>query len=97
MPMNLDADTPPADISPPLQALWWLKKGGLATGREWEKAHTICQQAEGTPAYDRVHALAHWIDGDRSNSDYWYRRAKAERCGADPQADWERQVADLGG
>ncbi len=97
MPMNLDADVPPADLSPPLQALWWLRKGGLAPGPAWETAHEICQAAEGTPAYDRVHALAHWIEGDRANSDYWYRRAGTPRAGADPAAEWERQVADLGG
>jgi hypothetical protein len=95
--MSLDADAPPAALSPPLQTLWWLAKGGLATGPEWERAHEICQAAEGTPAYDRVHALAHWIEGERSNSDYWYGRAGAKREGADPQAEWALQVAALGG
>ncbi len=94
---TLDATDPPAGLSRPLQALWWLKKGGLATGPEWEHAHGICQEAEGTPAYDRVHALAHWIEGDRSNSDYWYRRAGAGRGGEDPAAEWAHQVAALGG
>jgi hypothetical protein len=64
----------PADLSPPLQALWWLKQGGFKLGAEWEKAHAICQTAEGTREYDLVHALAHWIEGDIGNRDYWYRR-----------------------
>ena len=91
---TLDAPGPPAGWPPPLRALWWLKKGGFATGPEWERAHAICQTGEGTPAYDRVHALAHWIEGDRSNSDYWYRRAGVER-GPDMETDWAEQAAAL--
>ena len=97
MTMSFDAPEPPAGLSLPLQALWWLKKGGLAVGPEWERAHTICQTAEGTPDYDRVHALAHWIEGDQSNADYWYRRAGTRRRGGDLEAEWAHQVADLGG
>ena len=44
---SLDADAPPDGLSPPLAALWWLKKGGLGTGPEWERAHEICQSREG--------------------------------------------------
>ena len=91
MPMDIDADAPPAELAPPLKALWWLKKGELQTGPAWERAHAICQAAEGTPACDRVHALAHWIEGDRGNSDYWYRRAGSPRAGANPAAEWALQ------
>jgi hypothetical protein len=94
---SLGADAPPTGLARPLQALWWLKKGGLKSGAAWERAHEICQEAEGTPAFDRVHALAHWIEGDRGNSDYWYARAGARPGGADPEAEWEHQVAELGG
>ncbi len=97
MTLRFDTPEPPATLSPPLQALWWLKKGGLGPGPEWERAHDICQGAEGTPDYDRVHALAHWIEGDRSNSDYWYRRSGTHRRGDDIAAEWAHQVADLGG
>ncbi|MFO1209301.1 MAG: hypothetical protein U1E40_08770 [Amaricoccus sp.] len=97
MALSFDAPEPPAGLSAPLQALWWLRKGGLTTGPEWERAHAICQADEGTPACDRVHALAHWIEGDRPNADYWYRRAGARREGADPAEEWQRQVAALGG
>ena len=49
---SLEAAAPPADVSAPLQALWWLKKGGFAVGKEWERAHEICQGHEGTREYD---------------------------------------------
>jgi hypothetical protein len=62
--------------SPPQQALALLQQGGFLMGAEWEKAHAICQTAEGTYEYDLVHALAHWIEGDEGNRDYWYTRVK---------------------
>jgi hypothetical protein len=93
---SLGREAPPAGLSPALRALWWLKKGGLELGPAWDRAHDICQEAEGTDC-DRVHALAHWIEGDRGNSDYWYRRAGVRPGGADPEAEWAHQVAALGG
>ena len=47
-----EAEAPPPGVSPPLEALWWLRKGGFATGPAWERAHEICQSGEGTRAYD---------------------------------------------
>lgn len=85
---------PPANWPPPLQALWWLKKGGLVVGPEWRKAHAICQTEEGDHDYDAVHALAHWIEGDIANAGYWYRRAGETRAGS-IQAEWERIAAAL--
>jgi hypothetical protein len=93
--MDLERDEPPVDLTQPEQALWWLAKGGFAVGPAWERAHEIAQASEGVAEFDRIHALLHWIEGDRSNSDYWYRRAGKARVGADPRADWEAQVADL--
>jgi hypothetical protein len=58
----------------PQKALAHLKQGHFKLGEDWEKAHAICQTAEGTFEYDLVHALAHWIKGDTANRDYWYRR-----------------------
>jgi hypothetical protein len=89
-PVSFSNLTPPTDLSPPLQALWWLKKGGLVMGAEWEKAHTICQQDEGNPSYDIVHALAHWIEGDEPNAAYWYRRAGGGQKAATIAEEWER-------
>lgn len=93
---SLDADVPPAEASPPLAALWWLKKGGLATGPEWERAHDICQSREGHRAHDLVHALAHLIEGDEGNAAYWYRRANARRGPGDLDAEWARIVEEVG-
>lgn len=92
---SLAGAEPPA-VGPALQALWWLRKGGLDLGPDWQRAHEICQQHEGSPDCDRVHALAHWIEGDAANAAYWYRRAGVAR-GATPAEDWAAQVADLGG
>ncbi|TYC49491.1 hypothetical protein FMN50_24210 [Rhodobacterales bacterium] len=58
-----------------MQALWWLKKGGLSVGPEWEQAHMICQEAEGELPHDWIHALCHLIEGDTGNAAYWFRRA----------------------
>jgi hypothetical protein len=94
---SLAEEAPPASLSPPLAALWWLKKGGLVLGPAWERAHAICQTREGEPAHDLVHALAHWIEGDLGNADYWYRRAGDRRGAGGLDAEWTRIAAKLGG
>jgi hypothetical protein len=76
--------------SPPLQALQLLRQGQFQLGPEWEQAHAICQTAEGTYAYDLVHALAHWIEGDTTNRDYWYRRVGAADRAETIEAEWAR-------
>ena len=63
-------------------------------GPEWQKAHALCQEKEGDHAYDLVHALAHWIEGDESNSAYWYRRVRETRA-VSIEAEWERIAAAL--
>ena len=92
---SLSADQPP-EMSAPKQALWWLAKGDFKVGRAWEMAHDICQQAEGTRDYDLVHAVAHLIEGDVGNADYWYRRAGVKRGSDDPQAEWHTVASMLG-
>jgi hypothetical protein len=94
-PASFLHSTPGAHLTPPLQALWWLKKGSLVMGPEWEKAHAICQQDEGNPSYDVVHALAHWIEGDEANAAYWYRRVGNDRA-ATVAAEWDRIAGELG-
>jgi hypothetical protein len=86
---DFSSPEPPAGLTPPQQALWWLRKGGFAVGEAWERAHAICQEREGTRACDLVHGLAHWIEGDDANAAYWYRRAGAARVGPDVAAEWE--------
>ena len=43
-------DTPPADLTPPLEALWWAAKG------DWDKAHKIVMDEESADAA-WVHAI----------------------------------------
>ena len=59
-------------------------------GAEWEKAHALCQTAEGTYEYDIVHALAHWIEGDEGNRDYWYARVKPWVRAETIEAEWQQ-------
>jgi hypothetical protein len=91
---DFTGETPPAGLAPSFQALWWLKKGGLETGPEWERAHEIAQEGEGRPVHDLIHGLIHWIEGDHGNADYWYRRS-GETSGraASKEAEWERIAA----
>jgi hypothetical protein len=46
----------------------------LALNDEWDLAHKIVQNIEDPAAY-WIHAVLHKIEGDRSNSMYWYSRA----------------------
>lgn len=94
IPWSFVEDVPPDALSPPLQALWWLKKGGLAMGKDWQKAHDLCQTGEGEDAYDLVHALVHWIEGDKTNAAYWYRRVGGQRA-ADIKTEWQRIASEL--
>lgn len=93
---DFDAAEAPMEWPPAHQALWWLRKGNLETGAEWERAHLICQSNEGESDHDLVHALAHLIEGDLPNADYWYRRAGSARQG-DAAAEWQRIALVLAG
>lgn len=88
-------DTPPDGLTLPQQALWWLKKGNFQIGGAWEKAHEICQTAEGNRPYDLVHALAHLIEGDGANAAYWYRRAGSRQTSDDLAEEWRAIVEEL--
>ncbi|HWW01424.1 MAG TPA: hypothetical protein VNZ64_17135 [Candidatus Acidoferrum sp.] len=60
----------------------------LAIAGQWDAAHNIVQQYEGDATAAWIHAVLHKIEGDDSNSRYWYRRAgKLERADAEPQAE----------
>ncbi len=60
--------TPPRDLAPPVEALWWAAKG------EWERAHTIVMKDDSREAA-WVHAYLHRVEGDLPNAGYWYRAA----------------------
>ena len=91
---DMTADAPPDALNPPLAALWWLRKGGLALGPAWERAHQICQSREGEPFHDMVHALCHSIEGEAANAAYWYRRA-GRKPEADITAEWDWLASHL--
>lgn len=92
---TLDRPAPPDDLPEAAQALWWLAKGGFATGTEWERAHGIAQAHEGEQIFDAIHALAHRIEGDDWNARYWDRRAGTDLGGRGHQAEWDALAARL--
>ena len=92
-----DWSAPPKDMSKPLQALWWIRKGEYRVGPEWEEAHVIVQAMEGTFEFDWVHALLHWIEADMGNADYWYRQAGRKRATASVSSEWEHIARELSG
>ncbi|SLN36072.1 hypothetical protein PSA7680_01719 [Pseudoruegeria aquimaris] len=85
---DMQAEAPPDGLAPALAALWWLRKGAFRTGPAWERAHEICQAAEGEPGHDLVHGLAHLVEGDLFNADYWYGRAGTPRLSRLPEEEW---------
>lgn len=46
----------------------------LAKKNDWEAAHSVAQGLEGDAEADWLHAILHKIEGDASNSRYWYSR-----------------------
>ena len=63
---------PPADVAPPLRALWLDARG------DWSAAHKCVDELD-RPGVDAdamwVHAYLHRKEGDRENAGHWYRRA----------------------
>ena len=77
------------------RAMAHLRAGGLAMGPDWERAHEICQGHEGTRDHDLVHALCHWIEGDISNRDYWYRAVPGWTPAGSIAEEWQAIMAAL--
>jgi len=68
----------------------------LALAGRWEAAHGLVQQYEDDPTAAWIHAVLHKIEGDESNSRYWYRRAgKLDHAAAEPRAELEQIKAGL--
>jgi hypothetical protein len=80
---SLSASTPPAPLSPALQALWWDAKG------DWDKAHECAQADDGRAGGDRVHAYLHRKEGDPDNAAYWYKRVGEPFCKQTLPAEWD--------
>jgi hypothetical protein len=79
---SVSAATPPAEIAPALQALWWLARG------DWNRAHECVQQHEGERDCDWVHAHLHRQEGDMSNASGWYQRAGKPVPALSLQEEW---------
>ena len=64
-----------------------LKAIDLALANEWDAAHNIVQQYEGNDTASWIHAVLHKIEGDQTNSQYWYRRAgRMDHIADEPRA-----------
>ncbi len=85
---SLEADAPPAHLSPALAALWRAGKG------DWDGAHELAQSDEGGEG-DWVHAFLHRKEGDAGNAGYWYRRARKPVCRTTFEAEWEEIATAL--
>lgn len=67
----------------------------MALAGDWNAAHQIVQQYEdGTAAW--IHAVLHKMEGDLSNSHYWYRRAgQMKHVDDEPRAELAAIKAEL--
>ena len=54
-----------------------LKAIEFALDQKWDSAHEIVQEIS-TPNAQWIHAVLHKIEGDESNSRYWYSRCSIE-------------------
>lgn len=73
-----------------------LRAVELALAGEWDAAHQLIQQYEDDAAAAWIHAMLHKIEGDPSNSRYWYRRAdRMDRVAEEPRAELAAIRAEL--
>lgn len=74
-----------------------LQAADLALAGDWESAHAIVQKHEDDATACWVHAVLHKIEGDESNSRYWYRRSShAYEAYPEPRAELAAIKAALG-
>jgi hypothetical protein len=52
-----------------------LRAVELALAGDWDAAHGVVQEYENDATASWIHAVLHKMEGDLSNSHYWYRRA----------------------
>ena len=82
---SVTAATPPPGLSLALTALWHDAHG------DWQQAHAIAQDIDdSTGAW--IHAYLHRKEGDQSNAEYWYRRARRAPAAGDLAVEW-KQIA----
>ena len=85
---SLATQTPPAELPPPLEALWWDGKG------DWDRAHKRAMAIDDVDGA-LVHAYLHRKKGDLDNAHYWYRRAGRTSATGPLAAEWEAIVTEL--
>jgi hypothetical protein len=78
---SLAGVAPPPELSAPLAALWWARKG------DWDKAHKLVQGEKSREAA-WVHAYLHRVEGDLGNAAYWYRQAGKPAARNALDAEW---------
>jgi hypothetical protein len=60
----------------------------LALAGDWDGAHQLVQQYESDATAAWIHAVLHKMEGDLSNSGYWYRLAgQVEHFDDEPRAE----------
>ena len=70
----------------------------LALAGKWDAAHKIVQEMETDRTAAWIHAVLHKIQGDQSNSQYWYRRAgKLEHFSDEAGAELTKIRQQVGG
>ena len=79
---------PPANLAPPLEALWWAAKD------DWDKAHGIVMKQDSRDAA-WVHAYLHRVEGDLDNAGYWYRKAHRPADSGALPAEWDAIASAL--
>ncbi|WP_046369783.1 hypothetical protein [Flavihumibacter petaseus] len=82
---SMAAATPPAHLSPYLQALWF------AGNNQWDAAHDLVQDLPDKKAA-HIHAYLHRLEGDDGNAGYWYASAGVKFPGVAVEDEWEQLV-----
>lgn len=83
---SLTQKIPPHGLPDCLAALWYDANG------DWEKAHTIVQNADDEMA-DCVHAYLHRKQGDYANAAYWYQQAGQLMLNKSLDEEWTELVS----
>lgn len=78
----------PPEVSPLLQAMWYDGNGN------WNKAHDIAQEINSREG-SWIHAYLHRKEGDLSNAQYWYYKAKRIMPAHTLQQEWEELVQEF--
>ena len=83
-----DTNTLPADLSLPLQALWYDRKG------DWTSAHEAVQDGNDNVSA-AIHAYLHRKEGDLWNARYWYSAAGRKPFSRSLDEEWVELAIEL--